>query len=211
MFTEKLFNLASLMHEITLWILVVLSVFSLSFIIEKWLTLRIQNKRSRSLNQSLKTAIETQNLKAIQYLGGPLDSLESKAISIGLNHIKSYGASGLNELFNAYALTEKSALEKKLNFLASVGSNAPFIGLLGTVFGVMDAFRGLAESQGEAAIVMLGISKALLATAVGLIVAIPATVAYNYFLKNVRGIMQSLESTKQILLSFAKTQGKAPN
>ena len=100
---------------------------------------------------------------------------------------------------------ERPFLEKHLNFLATVGSNAPFIGLLGTVFGIMDAFRGLATSQGDAAAVMIGISKALVATAIGLIVAIPAVIAYNYYNKQVRAIFQGLDGLRDLCIAYAKS------
>jgi biopolymer transport protein TolQ len=99
---------------------------------------------------------------------------------------------------------ERPELEKRLNFLATVGSNAPFIGLLGTVFGIMDAFRSLAE-QSEIQTVLFGISQALIATATGLLVAIPAVIFYNFFQKRVKRIMQNLDGTKELCVAYAKT------
>jgi biopolymer transport protein TolQ len=137
-------------------------------------------------------------------------TLEGRALAYGLRHVKEKGADGLEELFNSYSLIERPKLERYLNFLATVGSNAPFIGLLGTVFGIMEAFRGLAQSQGEAAAVMTGISEALVATAVGLLVAIPAIIAFNYFSKQVKSAMQSLDSVRELCLAYAKSsKGKA--
>ena len=84
------------------------------------------------------------------------------------------------------------------------------LAFLGTVFGIMEAFRGLAQSQGEAAAVMTGISEALVATAVGLLVAIPAIIAFNYFSKQVKSAMQSLDSVRELCLAYAKSsKGKA--
>jgi biopolymer transport protein TolQ len=77
---------------------------------------------------------------------------------------------------------EMDALDLHLNFLASVGSVSPYIGLLGTVWGIMNAFRGLASvQQATLAVVAPGIAEALIATAIGLFAAIPAVVAYNRF------------------------------
>ncbi|MCM2280405.1 MAG: MotA/TolQ/ExbB proton channel family protein, partial [Bdellovibrionaceae bacterium] len=109
------------------------------------------------------------------------------------------------------ALLERPQLERSLNFLATVGSNAPFIGLLGTVLGIMKAFRDLAanaSATGNEA-VMLGIAEALVATAVGLIVAIPAVIAYNYFQRQVKITLQSLETVRDLCLAYAKQKGKA--
>ena len=82
---------------------------------------------------------------------------------------------------------ERLRLERNLAFLATLGSNGPFIGLFGTVLGIIKAFHDLASSQaGGASTVMSGISEALVTTAVGLLVAIPAVVALNYFSRCVK-------------------------
>ena len=97
-------------------------------------------------------------------------------------------------------------MEKRISFLATVGSNAPSIGLLGTVFGIMDAFRGLSTSQGDITAVMAGISQALVATAIGLIVAIPAVVAYNFFQRKARSVLQELDTAKNVCVAYAKSR-----
>ena len=94
---------------------------------------------------------------------------------------------------------EKVRLERNLAFLGTLGANAPFIGLFGTVLGIIKAFKDLAESGlkpgGETSTeVMSGISEALVATAVGLLVAIPAVVAYNIFQRRVKRTMGEAES-----------------
>jgi biopolymer transport protein ExbB len=105
-------------------------------------------------------------------------------------------------------LIEKPELEKSLGFLATIGSNAPYIGLLGTVLGIMKAFQDLAQSADAGQqTVMAGISLALVATAAGLFVAIPAVISYNYFQKQVKGIMQNLESVKELCIAVAKKRG----
>ena len=83
--------------------------------------------------------------------------------------------------------TELPSLESHLNFLATTGSTAPFIGLFGTVWGIMGAFQKIAQANSASlAVVAPGIAEALIATAIGLAVAIPATVAYNHFVARVR-------------------------
>ena len=104
-------------------------------------------------------------------------------------------------------MIEKPKLEKNLNFLATVGSNAPFVGLLGTVLGIMKAFSDLAQSSGGGNdAVMAGIAHALVATAVGLFVAIPAVIGYNYFQKLVRQSLQSIDVARELCLAYAKTK-----
>ena len=72
----------------------------------------------------------------------------------------------------------------------------------------MDAFRGMAQSQGDAAAVMIGISKALVATAIGLMVAIPAVIAYNYFQRKVKEFSSQMEAASKILLVYLKSERK---
>jgi biopolymer transport protein TolQ len=205
MLTDQFFTIAELGHEATLWLLILLSVFSIAFILERYVTLRKARNYSNKVAGRIRETLQSNQMSEIEELGKDKDTFEGRAISYGIRHIRERGSEGLEEVFNSYALVERSSLDRYLNFLATVGSNAPFIGLLGTVFGVMDAFRGLATSQGDPSAVMIGISKALVATAVGLMVAIPAVISYNYFQRQVRGILQNLESVRDLCLAYAKT------
>jgi biopolymer transport protein ExbB len=203
--TDKFFAIAQFGHEITLWVLISLSVFSLAFILERIFTLSKARSESNKVGLRIRDILQTNNLAELEDLAKDRNSLEGRALSYAIRHIKEKGNEGLEELFSSYAQMEKPFLEKHLNFLATVGSNAPFIGLLGTVFGIMDAFKELAHTQPDQPAVMLGISKALIATAVGLMVAIPAVISYNYFQRQVRGMMGSLESVKDLCLAYAKS------
>ena len=92
------------------------------------------------------------------------------------------GTANVQERMESQLIKEKAALEANLVLLATVGSNAPFVGLFGTVLGVIKAFHELSlQGSRGGNMVMSGISQALIATAVGIMVAIPALVAYNYF------------------------------
>ena len=204
MFTEKFFVIAEAGHEVTLWVLILLSVLSVAFILERWMTLRQAKKSSTTTLHRIHETLQSNSLNEIETLSLDRETLEGRALAYGLRHVKENGAQGLEEVFDSYSLVERPHMEKYLNFLATVGSNAPFIGLLGTVFGIMDAFRGLATSQGDASSVMLGISKALVATAIGLLVAIPAVIAYNYFQKQVKSIFQILHAVRDLCLAYAK-------
>jgi biopolymer transport protein TolQ len=89
---------------------------------------------------------------------------------------------------------EQSSLEKHLPFLATVSSASPYIGLFGTVWGIMNSFRGLAETnQATLSAVAPGISEALIATAIGLFAAIPALIAYNRFASSVENLISNFE------------------
>lgn len=205
MLTDKFFTIAEVGHEATLILLLVLSVLSIAFIIERWIALKQLKKDAKHASEQVREILQSNDFSKLKKLGSNVNSLEGQALSYGLRHFEQNGDRGLEEVFTTFAITEKPKLEKSLNFLATVGSNAPFIGLLGTVFGIMDAFRGLATSQGDASAVMIGISKALVATAIGLLVAIPAVIAYNTYSKQVKTIMQSIEGVKELCLAYAKS------
>ena len=102
--------------------------------------------------------------------------------------------------------SEISKLEGSLTFLATTGSTAPFIGLFGTVWGIMNSFIGLASSQDVSTLqaVAPGIAEALIATAVGLAAAIPAVVAYNYFISKVRVISIEMDNFLAEFLNVAE-------
>lgn len=211
MLTDKLFSVAQGGAEAILWLLLILSVVSIGLILERWLALRAVVSRSDKNRIRLKEALQSYNLSDLEDMAKDRESLEGRALSYGLRHVRENGADGLGEIFTSFALLERPALERSLNFLATIGSNAPFIGLLGTVLGIMKAFRDLAAnaSAGNEA-VMTGIAEALVATAVGLIVAIPAVIAYNSFQKQVRGTMQSIDSVRELCVAYAKSlQGSA--
>ncbi len=102
--------------------------------------------------------------------------------------------------------SEISRLEGSLIFLATTGSTAPFIGLFGTVWGIMTSFIGLASREGVPTLqaVAPGIAEALIATAIGLAAAIPAVVAYNFFLNRVRRISVEMENFSAELLNIVE-------
>jgi len=109
----------------------------------------------------------------------------------------------IRRLLRRYEALEAAKLESYLNFLATTGSTTPFIGLFGTVWGIMDAFRGIGAA-GSASLVVVapGIAEALITTAAGLAAAIPAVVAYNYYLSRARRLIIEMEDFSEELLDF---------
>jgi biopolymer transport protein TolQ len=98
---------------------------------------------------------------------------------------------------------EMQTIEKYFTFLATVGSTAPFIGLFGTVWGIMNSFQSIAISRNTSlAIVAPGIAEALFATALGLLAAVPAVVAYNKFNSDARKYLQKIENFSKRFLSI---------
>ena len=118
------------------------------------------------------------------------------------------GAAGVEDLLVASGLEEKRRLEKRLLILGTLGNNAPFVGLFGTVLGVIKAFHELSQAGAGPEVVMQGLSEALIATAVGLFVAIPCVVAYNYFHKKVRELLSGTESIGRFILAQLRAGAK---
>jgi len=109
----------------------------------------------------------------------------------------------VKRILRRYETLESVKLEKYLNFLATTGSTAPFIGLFGTVWGIMNAFHGIgAAGSASLAVVAPGIAEALIATAVGLAAAIPAVIAYNYYLSMSRKMIIEMEDFSEDLLEL---------
>jgi len=207
--TDKLMSIAGGGAEAILWLLLILSVISVGLIAERWLSLRGIVSRSNRVKGRLREALQANNLDELEEISRDRDSLEGRALSYGLRHVKEQGTQGLSEIFNSFALLERPQLERSLNFLATIGSNAPFVGLLGTVLGIMRAFHDLSQNpSGNNQAVMSGIASALVATAVGLLVAIPAVIAYNTFSRQVRSTLQGLESIRELCIAYAKKKGK---
>ena len=105
------------------------------------------------------------------------------------------GIENVERALRQAATTEINRLTRFLSFLATTGSTAPFIGLFGTVWGIMNSFQAIGQIKGAGfEVVGRGISEALIATAAGLAAAIPAVVAYNYFLSGIRAIQSDLDN-----------------
>jgi biopolymer transport protein ExbB len=201
---QGLFGLAQGFANVILYILLISSVVSIAMILERFFFLGKIGRENKAFRAQSRTLLESADLNQIENLAKN-DSLPQRGLLLGLKHVKAYGDKGLEEIFNSYMIIERPRLEKFLNFLATVGSNAPFVGLLGTVMGIMKAFNDLAQNSAAGnEVVMLGIAHALVATAIGLFVAIPAVVAYNYYQKAVKETVQSVEIAKELCLSYAK-------
>jgi biopolymer transport protein TolQ len=106
-------------------------------------------------------------------------------------------------LLRRYGALESAKLERYLNFLATTGSTTPFIGLFGTVWGIMNSFMGIGSAGAASlAVVAPGIAESLIATAAGLAAAIPAVIAYNYYLSLARRMIIEMEDFSEELLDF---------
>lgn len=207
MLTERVFTVAQHGAEFLLWVMLLLSVLSLGIIFERFVALRIVRKAAARIQYRIREALQSNSLNELEDLAKDRDSLEGRALSYGIRHAKDNGSRGLEEIFNSFVMMERPALEKNLSFLATIAANAPFVGLLGTVLGIMKAFNDLAlATNADNKVVMAGIAEALVATAIGLLVAIPATMAFNYFQKQVKQTLMSLETVRELCLAYAKSK-----
>lgn len=204
---ESLYKIAEASANFILYFMGFLSVVSLAIIIERFLTLSKISRNSKSIGVKFQEVITTQDTTKMKDLPNYNGSLEGKALGYGLNYLHKNSEDGLDELFSSFKTMEKPKLEGNLYILGTIASNAPYIGLLGTVMGIMKAFNDLGNSPGQGnEVVMTGIGHALVSTAVGLALAIPAVIAFNFFSKKVALILNNIDATKDLCLLFSKSK-----
>ncbi len=202
---ERIFAIAHYADAGVLYLLITLSIASLLVIFERYSRLRQIAKTSAEQRRLLENYLNQGLVADMDQIELDPKSLESRMMDRAIVHITKNGAKGLEENFSTFVQFEQPKLERSLTFLATVGSNAPYIGLFGTVLGIMKSFNDLsqASSAGQQT-VMAGISAALIATAAGLMVAIPNILAYNYFQKQVKAIISGLDSFRDAVLAYVK-------
>jgi biopolymer transport protein ExbB len=209
--TEKL---AAMMDQVgaewVLWLLLSLAVVSVAVTIERLLFLWQNRVPVTDLQPKLLSALEKSDDDGLKLLSG-YRGMEAVVVSAGIREIRR-GPDAVSEVMTAVLAAEKARYERFLIFLSSLGANAPFIGLLGTVIGILGAFANLQQQVGAGgsrqALIMGSISEALVATAVGLFVAIPAVIAYNFLRTRVKQVMGNTEALQSILLAHIKTVAK---
>lgn len=154
------------------------------------------SKFAKSGQTSLKAIIEKlrgKDFKGLEEVSKKSSNVYTRFAEFSATHYPD-GQDALGEMMSGKIIEEKIELEKRLPILSTLGNNAPFLGLLGTVLGVIKAFNGLGTlGNSGAEVVMKSISTALLATAAGLFVAIPVVMVNNYFSKKLKVITQNLE------------------
>jgi biopolymer transport protein TolQ len=190
-----------------LYLMGLVSLISVSIMIERYFSLRKVSQSSVMIAQDFKKLIEGQDLDNLKTLSKETTSLESRALGYGLTFVQRHGLEGLDELFNSFKTIERPGLEKNLNILGTIASNAPYVGLLGTVMGIMKAFNDLANNPGQGnEVVMAGIGHALVSTAIGLAVAIPAVIGFNFYQKKVGFVLSNIDAARDLCLAFSKSR-----
>lgn len=192
---------AGLIVKAVLILLLFFSIVSWAIIFFKQRYFSRGNKETALFIRSYRSSKDTRGLyEAIKKLRiSPIANV-FKAVYMDEMH---RGKSETKRLLRRYEALETAKLEKYLNFLATTGSTTPFIGLFGTVWGIMNAFRGIGLSGAASlAVVAPGIAEALIATAAGLVAAIPAVIAYNYYLSMAKRMIIEMEDFSEELLDL---------
>lgn len=205
--TQQLLEFVRIGAEWVLWLLVALSLASVATMVERYLFYRRHRVNSQAIRRMLMTTLDEGDYDgAIAELRQTGESMETHVLAYGLQHHRR-GPRAVEELMAGAMAREKSRYDRFLPFLATLGSNAPFIGLFGTVLGIINAFDALrdldmTDASAAGAAVMGPIAEALIATGVGLLVAIPAVVAFNIFRGWVKAATSNTELLARTMLAF---------
>ena len=194
---ELWLKIATVFEAAILFLLFVLSIWSISIMIERYRTISIE-RRGSDLSD-LKAHLVRGDRAAVSDWCKNYPGLYAGALLAALG--AGTNSESIDRAVRSFLISERLRMEKGLSVLATLGANAPFIGLFGTVLGIIRAFAALGESSGAASSVMSGISLALIATAAGLFVAIPAVVAFNVFSNRVRTLLAECDSLKDLLIA----------
>jgi biopolymer transport protein ExbB len=208
--TERFLAFTLLGAEWVLWLLIGLSIISFAIMIERAYYFLTHTVDVDSLAGDLRRLLGKGSVADARSRVKGADSAETTVIAAGLDEVER-GVDAVAEAMVGQKARERMRLERNLAFLGTLGNNAPFIGLFGTVLGIIRAFHDLSGNQaGGATVVMAGISEALVATAVGLMVAIPAVVGFNYFNRRVRQTLANVDALAHVVLAQLKGEGDAP-
>jgi biopolymer transport protein ExbB len=202
---DALVDLAGTGATWIMYLLIALSAIQFALIIERAIVF-YRTRAPKDLRARVRYALGNGNMRVVglTVMGGR--SLEARVIAAGVANYDR-GVEATDELMRSAMIDERQQLERGLSFLGTLGNNAPFIGLFGTVLGIIHAMSDMATSaggQGSRA-VMAGISEALIATAIGLMVALPAVAAFNYFQRKIKVRAASADAIGGELLAQLKS------
>jgi biopolymer transport protein ExbB/TolQ len=159
------------------------------------------------LSERLRAALRRKDLEGARKVLGASKSVEAAAVAEALTWYDE-GPDAVEQILSKAVRQRRKSFEGGLLFLGTLGNNAPFIGLFGTVLGIVTAFRELGTAQmGAMGNVMSGIAEALIATAVGILVALPAVIFYNVFQKKGADIEEHTAALGNVVLASMKSSG----
>ena len=206
---ERLSRVALLGSAWVLYLLFGLSIFSIGIMIERYIFFRTRRDDTDKLGDDLVARLRHGDIRGADQMLAQSPSVEAAVVRPTLEWLDG-GPGAVEEVLDAEMKKKRRELERGMTPMGTIGNNAPFVGLLGTVIGVIDAFHLLGQGQNKDAMqnVMAGISEALVATGVGLFVALPAVVAYNLIGKKINDIESNVGIIAKQLLAFLKAQEK---
>jgi biopolymer transport protein ExbB/TolQ len=210
--TEMIRNMGAVAIGVVI-VLLLMSVYSIAIMVERYLTYSAAKKQSREFAPRVAQALKNDRIEeAINISDKHRKSHLAMVVSSGLQEFRAHEAS--SDISGDEIEASKRALQRAiaiktaefrrgLSGLATIGSTAPFVGLFGTVFGIINAFQGMknAETAGIAAVAG-GISEALFTTALGLLVAVPAVWLFNYFTGKVDGFVVEMDNSASELVDY---------
>lgn len=185
--------------RVVMGVLVLLSVWSVAIMIDR----RAVFKRELGTGKldEAKKLIQANNLESLKMWAQANPSFVSGTLLSAID-AGNQRAESIDRAVQSYLSEQKLKLEKGLNVLASLAANAAFIGLLGTVMGIIQSFGILSSQQGSAMnAVMFGLAEALVATAMGIFVAVPAAISYNHFSQRLRNATLESSSAKDLYIA----------
>ncbi len=202
----NLFIRADVIVKSVIIILIASSIYSWALIIEKYRLFKKINKTSEEFENKFWKSRSAESFynNLPQNIEDPMANVFKDTMQVIVkSKSKSNLSNRLESMLEVSIEKQMNTIEKSFTFLATVGSTAPFIGLFGTVWGIMNSFQSIAISRNTSlAIVAPGIAEALFATALGLLAAIPAVVAYNKFSSDSKKYSQKLESFSKRFISI---------
>ena len=195
-----------------LYLMIALSVISMAICLERAWVFGAMREDVEGLARDLKTYLSTGDLLGARARMDASRSVEAAVVLAGLGEANRGPAAAIEAMTGAMSI-QRLKLERRLAFLGTLGNNAPFIGLLGTVIGIVMAFDRLGAVHGSQAAVptevMSAIAEALVATAIGLAVAIPAVAAYNYFQRRIKVVVANADALTRVLLAHLRGEAFA--
>jgi biopolymer transport protein ExbB/biopolymer transport protein TolQ len=206
MIVERLLKVALLGSSWVLYLLLALSVFSFSTMFERYLYFKRHGVDFDALRKQLRKHLQDDDLASAEKLLEGSKAIEAR-VALEALRWSSGGPGAMTDAVDSELARVKSELERGSNLLGTLGNNAPFVGLLGTVLGVIISFHALGDAgQNTQAMggVMAGIAEALVATGVGLFVALPAVVAYNVIQKRIGEIESGALSLTKLLTAYVR-------
>ena len=207
---------ASPVVQVVLAILILLSLMSWTVIFRKFFAVSRAQRQTDEFENRFWSGTELTKLLDSANRNRESSGMEERIFAAGMNEFlkqqKSSGdaVNGVSRAMRAVFTREMDHLESGLPMLASIGSTSPYIGLFGTVWGIMNAFTGLSNLENASlAVVAPGIAEALVATAIGLFAAIPAVAAYNYFNNRVGRLSNRIDGFSEEFLNILERQSRS--